>query len=219
MKRKRLAIFAGVVVLQVVGLYTLEQYLTPATAASAFSERASATGQPAQPPLVTPEDATLSDIDANGNTIAYYDHHEQVVVKNRQDEVVALVPLQGVQFLQWLDNGVTLFYVRDNYGQNEMGVLKVQENQVVPLYDIPGADVKIDNVFKSSYSQSIHLLYFNGEQLYIGSYEQITGWQSEPLYGIKPQKSWFDEKEDVMYVQDTDGAVWRFQNGNLTHSK
>jgi hypothetical protein len=219
MKRKRLAIFAGVVVLQVAGLYVLEEYLTPATAWGAFSKAASANVQAAQPKLVAPEDTVLSDIDAHGNTLAYYDHHEQVVVKNRKDQVISLAQLAGVNFLQWMDNGVTLFYVRDNFGQNEMGVYKVLEDKVVPLYDIPGDNIKINKVYKSSYSQSIHLLYYDGEQPYIGSYEEITGWRSAPLNGIKPQESWFDEKEDVLYVKDTDGVVWRFQNGNLVQGQ
>ncbi|MGZ4107079.1 MAG: hypothetical protein ACXVDE_05655, partial [Tumebacillaceae bacterium] len=125
--------------------------------------------------------------------------------------------LVGVTYLQWLDNGVTLFYERDNYGQNEIGVFQVPEDKVVPLYDIQGNDISIKKVYKSSYSQSIHLMYEDGDQPYIGSYQEITGWQSAPLNGIKPQESWFDEKEDVLYIKDTDGTVWRFRNGDLLH--
>jgi hypothetical protein len=212
-KRTRMVIFAGVVVLQVAGLYAFEEYLTPATGAAATATMASVSAP--QPNVQVPDDAVLADIDPHGNLLAYMDHHDQLVVKNRSDRVVGLSSLEGVTFLQWLDNGVTLFYERDNYGQNEIGVYNVHEDKVVPLYDIPGNDIKIDKVYKSSYSQSIHLLYNEGEQPRIGSYQEITGWRSSPLNGIKPQESWFDEKEDVLYIKDTDGVVWRFRNGDL----
>ncbi|MGZ6550847.1 MAG: hypothetical protein ACXVDJ_11275 [Tumebacillaceae bacterium] len=214
-KRTRVAILAGVVVLQVTGLWTLEEYLTPTGAAAAKATMASVSE--VQPRLQVPDDAVVADIDANGNTLAYVDHHEQLVVKNRSGRVIGLSQVVGVTYLQWLDNGVTLFYERDNYGQNEIGVFQVPEDKVVPLYDISGNDISIDKVYKSSYSQSIHLMYEDGDQSYIGSYQEITGWQSAPLNGIKPQESWFDEKEDVLYIKDTDGTVWRFRNGDLLH--
>lgn len=210
MKRPRLAIFIGVIVLQVAGLCGLEAYLSPANAQ--VSATVSAPKAKVSPPA--PEDVLLYDIDKSGDALAYVDHNDQVIVKT--DEQTVSQPLPDVKFLQWLDDGMSVLYVRDNYGQNELGVYNVQQNSVMPLYDIPGDNVTIDTVYKSTYSQTIHLLYHDGDQAYIGSYEEITGWRSTPLIGITPKSSSFDEKEDVVYITDESGTVWRFQNGDLT---
>jgi hypothetical protein len=210
--KKYLLLFLSVVVLQVTGFALLERYLTPTT--SAFTSVAVAkSSTPVEDVLLPPETALLFDIDARGKTLAYYDRHSQVVIENQKRQNLGVFDLEGAQHLQWMDGGKTLFYLRYQWGRYTFGVYKVAEKKLVPLYDMNGRSIKIQQLFKSSYSQSINFLYEQDGQLNLGFYESIFGFKSYSLYGIKPKKTWFDEKENILSIQDESGKVYHYQNG------
>jgi len=221
------ALFAGALTLQVGGFYLLDRYLDTGAVtvasnvvaeASVVSTKAVEESEPVdvkvEPPEVT-DDVQVYDIDADERFIAYADHRGQLIVKDGKQAVQALVPLENVVFLQWMDQGATVLYFRETYGMTEFGVLKVKEGKVVPLYDLPSRLVKIEQVYISPYSQSIHMLYRQDGQLYLGYYEAIYGYRSQPLNGIKIEDSWFDEKAEALFIREEDGTEWQFVSGRL----
>lgn len=200
--------FSIITILQLGGFCVLERYLTPTSTTVALAS--SQIEKKIQPP-----EELLYDIDPKGDMIAIYDHHQQVIVKNRNNEVVALTNLPGVHHLQWMDNGTTLYYVRKIYGKNEVGVFKIRENQVVPLHDIASTNVSVENVYNSPYAQIIYTIYRQDNVLFVASYEAIFGWKARPLTGIVPKESWLDEKEGALYIKDQQSKIWKFTNGKF----
>lgn len=214
MTRKKWMIAAGLIVtLQWSGFYLMDLYLTPT--GDSLSTVASASSQALEKQVQPPEDALLYDIDRKGKRIAYYER-EQLVIKDRKDQIVSITELKGVHFIQWLDNGDTVFYVRNIDGKNEIGVYKVPASKTVPLYDIASTRVSIEKVYYSSYVQMMFVLYQQDKQLRVASYEAIFGWKSRPLTGIIPQDSWLDEKTAVLSIKDQHGKVWTFKREDFT---
>lgn len=213
--KKYMLIFTSVVALQMSGFYLLERYLTPTT--TAFTAVAVAkSSTPVADKLEPPETAILFDIDARGKTLAYYTHHSQIIIQNQKHQDLAVFDLPGVQHLQWMDQGKTLFYLSDHYGRYTFGVCKVAEKKLVPLYDMNGRNIEIQELFKSQYAQSINFLYTQNGTLNLGFYESIFGFKSQSLAGIKPKKTWFDEKQNILSIQDQSGQVYHYQNGRPT---
>ncbi|PWK15780.1 hypothetical protein [Tumebacillus permanentifrigoris] len=213
--QKYLILFTSVVALQLTGFVLLERYLTPTT--SAFTAVAVAkSSTPVEDVLTPPDTALLYDIDARGKTIAYYTRNAQVIIQNQKHQNLAVLDLEGAHYLQWMDQGKTLFYLRQQWGRYTFGVYKVAEKKLVPLYDMDGRQIQIEQLFKSTYSQSINFLYEQDGQLNLGFYESIFGFKSYSLYGVKPKKTWFDEKENILSIQDESGKVYHYQNGRPT---
>ncbi|KEO82713.1 hypothetical protein [Tumebacillus flagellatus] len=219
--KKYLMLFASVVVLQMTGFYALEQYLTPSGETSSFSAVAVAkVSVPIEEHLQPPDTALLYDIDAKGKTMAYYTHQSQVVITNQKKQTLGLFDLEGAQYLQWMDNGKTLFYFVHHWGKYTFGVYKVAEQELVPLYDMEsGNRVSIEQLFKSQYAQSIYFLYTEDGQKRLGFYESMFGFKSIGLNGFEPKKTWFDEKENILSIQDEVGVVHRYQNGREMPAK
>ena len=220
MKRyqKYLLAFALIVVLQLGGFYALERYLTPnavnfATPATAVAAGPATVAAPVQDALTPPPNVVLFDIEPKGKRIAIYDKFSQVVVRDHKG-TLSVAHLPGVHFLQWMDAGKTLFYMRNIYGKNEMGVFQVAENKVVPLHDIFERDIEVDQMFKSSYSQSINFIYKQGSEYRVGFYEAIFGFRSVSLQG-KPANASFDEKEDVLTLETSKGKTLQYRHGTF----
>jgi hypothetical protein len=200
--------FAVVVTVQLSGFYILERYLAPASFDS-FNSAATASGQMPEKQIQPPTDASLYDIDRKGTRIAIYDQ-DLITVKDRQDQIVAEAELKGVHFLQWLDAGDTLFYVRKIDGKNEIGVYKVPSDKIVPLHDLASTKVTIEKVLYSSYSQMIFIMYQQDKQLRLASYEAIFGWKSRPL-NFQPEDIRLDEKTAALRIEDQNGKIWTFK--------
>lgn len=216
MTKKWGLIFAAVVAVQLSGFYVLERYLAPGSSDS-LSSAASAKGQLAEQQIQPPADASLYDIDRKGNRIAIYDQ-DLITVKDRKDQIVAETELKGVHFLQWLDAGETLFYVRKIDGKNEIGVYKVPSDRVVPLHDLPSTKVAIEKVLYSSYSQMIFIVYQQDKQLRLASYEAIFGWKSRPL-NFQPEDIRLDEKTAVLTLKDPNGRVFSFKREDFADAQ
>ncbi|MBL0387082.1 hypothetical protein JJB07_10510 [Tumebacillus sp. ITR2] len=214
--KKYLLLFTSVVLLQLTGFYVLEDYLSPQTESENFSAIAVAkTSTPIEEHLQPPDTALLYDIDSKGKTMAVFNNHSQVVITNQKHQTLGVFDLEGTKYLQWMDQGKTLFYLADHWGKYTFGVYKVAEKTLVPLYDLTsGYDIRIEQLFKSSYSQSINFLYTQDGQLTLGFYESIFGFKSYTLYGIEPEKTTFDEKQNILTIQDKSGEVYHFQNGH-----
>lgn len=227
MKKVWTVLFAGVLTLQVGGFYLLDRFLdTGAVTASSHVVTATsvastkAVEQPKQvevqvePPEVT-DDVRVYDLDADERLIAYANHRGQLIVKDGKQVVQALVPLEDVFFLQWMDQGATVLYVREQDDMTEFGVLQVHEEKVVPLYELPSQNLKIEDVYVSPYSQSIHMLYRLGGQLYLGYYEAVHGFRRQELDGITIEDTWLDEKAEALFIREEDGTEWQFVSGRL----
>lgn len=212
MKYAWLISMAVISTVQFGGFFVLDRYLTASSGAAASANVVS------QKTIQPPEDL-LYDIDAQGTRIAVYNKQQQVVVKNQNDDVVSIVPLPGIHYLHWMDNGSSLFYARQIDGKTEFGIFNTNENKIIPLHDIHSTDVKMQNVYKSAYSQSIFTVYRQNNLLYAASYEAIFGWKAAPLTGIQPKQITFNEKENVLFIQDQQENLFRFTNGKIDRAK
>jgi hypothetical protein len=220
-KKGILYLIAGVLALQFGGLIALEWYLSPTDAFSVVTTaQAQGTIKTEEREIEPPLDSVIYDIDARGRTIGYLDHHDQLVVKNKKNQTLAVVKMTGdVHYLTWMDHGKTLFYARAIYGKNEFGVVKVTENKLLPLFDLHVKNIEIEKSFKSTYTQSIHLIYKQNGQRYLGYYEAIFGFRSSPLPGQEPKEYRFDEKKDVLTLVYEGGKEILYSHGKPDGSR
>jgi hypothetical protein len=211
--------FSVAVLLQFGGLYELNRYLSPTSVGSnetvASASAAEASKKPPEPPL----DTRIYDVDPRKEKIAFYDAHEQIVVRDKEERSLGVARLHGVDFLKWLDNGSTVFYARQNYSRYEIGVYRYKEDQVVPMYDLPGDRIQVQDVYKAAYAEMIYLVYRDNGALHVGAYQAITGWQSVWFPGGELKEHWYDPKAEALYLKDDQGHVWTFVHGKLTRDE
>lgn len=211
--------FLLVIVLQIGGFVFLNMFLAPDAdqTVTTFASVQTTGGQESDE-WMRPERAVLLDVDERKNTIAYIDRNERLFIRNKKGRTLAMQSLTGVHTLKWMDNGKTVFYMRERGGRNEFGVYKVLEQKLMPLYDIQLREVDVLQVYNSSYTQSIQLLFRQRETYYIGYYDAVGGYRFTQLR-YEPSDWWFDEKQDLLYLRDEDGIAREYANGRLAHAK
>ncbi len=230
MKKFWTILFVGALTLQVGGFYLLDRFLgggavTTSTSivSSVLPTSTAVAAQDEQKPDVQPPDESegvrVYDIDPSGKMIVLVDRRDQVVVKDGKGAVQALYQLENVHDLHWMDEGSTVLYFRTKYGMTEFGVVKVNQEKVLPLYDLPSRDVQIEQVFVSPYSQSINFLYKQDDQLFVGYYEAIFGFRNRQLRNVTPKTTSFDAKKETLSIIEEDGTEWEFTSGRLKQVK
>jgi hypothetical protein len=209
-------VFAVTLLLQFGGFYALNRYLEPNEDGSiltvASANAAETNKKTPEPPL----DARVYDLDPRREKIVFYDGHDQIVVRDKNQRSLGVVRLRGVDFLKWLDNGSTVFYARQNYSRYEIGVYRFKEDQVVPMYDVPGYRIQVQDVYKAAYAEMVYLVYRQNGALQLGAYQATTGWQSMPFPGRELKENWYDPKAEALFLKDGQGKVWKFVHGKLT---
>ncbi|WP_047153100.1 hypothetical protein [Aneurinibacillus tyrosinisolvens] len=210
---------AAVLVFSQLGvLYQLDQFLKPPSLQRTMASARSAAGVEEDNKVSVPEDAVQYAIAPNTSRIAYVtrDNEKKLTIKDNK-ETDSLEETGNITFMKWLGQSNALLYMVEKRHMLVMNLLQVHHGEPVPIHEFPDNNWKVEDVFFSPYLEFfyVHMKKEDRDEVY--KYTASKGLEKVPLRNMQISAITYDEKNDILYIQNKKGRMWEYKDGKLRH--
>lgn len=214
--QKWIAIFLVLSLLQIGGLYGMDQFLRPASIA--------AIGKNVQPTpeqkISIPDDATVSAYSPDGNHLAYVSTDGTLVVRD-QNSIVYSQKAEEIPRFQWLGTTSLLFFSQDR--SLRAYLLQVhgegtETQEPIMIQRWSGKDTTIEQIDFSPYLEYLYLLVKRGNDKTLYRYAAGEGLNRISLGNLQLESVKYDDKTDVLTLFMENGKVYRYEKRRLYDS-
>jgi hypothetical protein len=165
-----------------------------------------------KPPL--PPDAVMHAYSSDNQELAYTTADHQLVVVDANGTQYQQSVTGDVTYLQWLgESGTLLYFVQNTY--LDAYLLQSGQSKPVLIHEWFGTNRTVTNTYFSPYLEYLYIELRHGTWDEVYKFDAVSGVESLPLPEVQITSIQYDDKLDVMTLNDAVGNVWTYKNDKL----